>query len=731
MNIHLDTLIRMSIRKKLLSAFIFLILIVAVTGGFGFTFIRLIRQNVELLTNVVSPLNSMSNEIYNDMLQFNILTFNLQNAATQAAIDQYAVDFKRLEEQFKQKTTGLEQFTDKLDTTLNLKNLKDNQDLFFENLHLAESSQSLKLGQIRTIKETLARFNQKRSQLDESLEAYIQSARTSIGQAEEKGMVLAMNPEAALLDATDLIKQMFEKTLPVLYKGDELRTFLTILQDLTKSFLLETETPAMDTIQQSFMENTEKITSRLKRLKRKLETDEILKIYETVVTQFDELFTLVLGEQGLFAAHRKLLEHQNSIKQLQASLEDVTRKFKAEITSVLEKSNEINHQVQDTTGNRVRTAQFYIGIIVLIGFIAGVSGAVIIIASIIKPLNRLRQIVHEVEKTSDFSLRSDLAVEDEVGQTSSAFNAHMARIQTALSDVNTVMASISKGNFSKSVLSQQDGDLDLLKQSINESIKLLSQTIEGVITVGSHVGAKADTLSESTTNLKKSAIHQAENLKSISLSMDEIESMAKNNENSAVQVLEFSDRAISEVNSGNRQMSDMLLSMKKIEETGSDVGNAIKIIDDIASQTHLLALNAAIEAVRVGEVGRGFAVVAQEIRALAGRSAKAAKDSDALIKKSIEEVKKGMENADHTAAALSEIYETVERVNRLVNAISDASVEQSSRIKNTNLSVARMNEAIVKDSVVVEETVAAVDELKKESTDLQGVLGRFILKKKP
>jgi len=538
-----------------------------------------------------------------------------------------------------------------------------------------------------------------------------------------------MTSDATVKDATDLISHMFGSSLPVLYKGSELRTYLTNLQDYTKSYLLESDLETLDPVQDSFKKLAKKIKSRLKRLKRKLKNDEIVNIYNNMILGFDDLFSIVLAEDGLFAFHKASLVVNSDIKDLQKQLENVTGNFKKEISLVLEKSSQINRDVQNTTKNRVKTAQFYIGIIVVIGFIAAASGGIAIIRTITKPLYELKKIVLEVESSSDFSLRADSSNQDEVGQTTKAFNSHMERIQSALYDVNIVMKSVSEGDFSESVMSRQDGDLKQLKKSINNSIELLSKTIEGVIDISRNVDQKTDELSDSAMVFKKSTSDQTRNLKKISSAMDEIETMAKGNENNASQVREFSDKAINEVNSGNEQMHEMLLSMKKIEETGSDVGKAIKVINDIASQTHLLALNAAIEAVRVGEIGKGFAVVAQEVRDLAGRSAKAAKDTDNLIKKSILEVKKGKENADHTAEALNEINKTVEKVNDLVSSISSASVEQSSRIENTNISISTMNDTIIQDSAIVEQTVSAVHNLKDQSKELQDVLGRFTLKK--
>ncbi|NTF10630.1 hypothetical protein G6L37_32040 [Agrobacterium rubi] len=174
-------------------------------------------------------------------------------------------------------------------------------------------------------------------------------------------------------------------------------------------------------------------------------------------------------------------------------------------------------------------------------------------------------------------------------------------------------------------------------------------------------------------------------------------------------------------------MQTAISAMKEIEKSASEMGSIISVIDEIAFQTNLLALNAGVEAARAGEAGKGFAVVAQEVRELAQRSAKAAKEIKALIVASGTQVQSGVDLARQTGSSLDRIVSEVREISQHVKAIAEAAKEHSTGLQEINTAVNVMDQGTQQNAATVEQSTAASHGLAREAAALNALLSQFDL----
>jgi methyl-accepting chemotaxis protein len=165
--------------------------------------------------------------------------------------------------------------------------------------------------------------------------------------------------------------------------------------------------------------------------------------------------------------------------------------------------------------------------------------------------------------------------------------------------------------------------------------------------------------------------------------------------------------------------------MSAIQASSNQVGQIIGVIDEIAFQTNLLALNAGVEAARAGDAGRGFAVVASEVRALAQRSAGAAKEIKALISASTQQVNAGVNLVSETGDALQRIVKQVSQINGLVTEIADSAQEQSTALAQVNSAVNQMDQVTQQNAAMVEQSTAASHALVRDGDELASLMAQF------
>lgn len=719
---------RLNIRTKLIVSFAFLLLMMVCAGGAGLFFTSQIKTKVEILSQVASPLNATANYLANDMLKSHATILYLLSLNDRSGIDAQKQLLGTLKTTIDQNMKHLARLAGTQGVNLDIKELEQHLAGFFSQSGNAVLAHENMLEKERLSSDKLAEFDRNRQDLDKRLSLFLESSQIAIGEREDEGRKLAMTQATKVKEISGLLLDMFQQDLPVLYQGQNLTTFLIEFQDIIKLLVLEKKIARIDTYQENFQALAQKTDSRIKRLKRKLRTQAQKKTFDEMVQGFDTLRDVTLATDGLFRLRTGYLEAVGNIQEMRATLSDATVSVKKTIEKWLAVSDRMNTNVQESTRKGVSLALFYISVIVVAGILIGILAAVLIISAITTPLSRLQEKVLQVEETSDFSVRVGSEKSDEVGKTAMAFDSLMSAFESAVLDINTVMTSLSQGNFSLSMTSDQKGDLARLKDRINESIALLAQSIARIIDISDQVKKDAIAVSGSAKVLSDNAQAQSTAIEEISASVSQIEARARNNETHALEVRTISSHALEEILKGREQMAAMLASMEKIKETSASVAGVIGVINDIASQTTLLSLNASIEAARAGEAGKGFAVVAQEVKDLANRSGKAASDTNRQILSAISEVEKGVASADQNAAVLEKINTIVNEVDGLVLQISDSSANQTARIEEISKGLTHMSEAVAENKSVARQTADSYEKMAERSVHMHEVLSVFKLK---
>ena len=222
---------------------------------------------------------------------------------------------------------------------------------------------------------------------------------------------------------------------------------------------------------------------------------------------------------------------------------------------------------------------------------------------------------------------------------------------------------------------------------------------------------------------------QASALEETAASMEQLNVTVRQNADNAQTANQLALSASDVAQQGGTVVERVVDTMKGISASSHRIADIINVIDGIAFQTNILALNAAVEAARAGEQGRGFAVVASEVRALAKRSADAAKEIKDLITTSLERVENGSTLADQAGGTMQDMVGAIRRVTDIMGEISAASHEQSSGVAQVGEAITQMDQATQQNAALVEESAAAAQGLRNQAESLLRAISRFQLER--
>ncbi|MFN3856198.1 MAG: PAS domain-containing methyl-accepting chemotaxis protein [Caulobacter sp.] len=332
------------------------------------------------------------------------------------------------------------------------------------------------------------------------------------------------------------------------------------------------------------------------------------------------------------------------------------------------------------------------------------------------------RLVKVVKFASDITAaqQAELAAEAERG----AAREVQGRVVQAL---GAALSRLAAGDLSSRLPADFPSDYRQLHHDFDSAVAELERVVGAIVEAGQAIGGQAQHISHAADELSQRSERQAASLEETAAALNQITATVRRTADGSREAQGVVERACGNARSSGEVVDEAIAAMQRIEASARQIGQIVGVIDEIAFQTNLLALNAGVEAARAGDAGRGFAVVAQEVRALAQRSAEAAREIRTLIAESSREVGDGVALVGRTGEALRQIVEEVGDITRLVGEIAASAGEQSLGLSEVNISINEMDRLTQQNAAMVDQSTAAGHALVEQAGELARLTDHFQL----
>jgi len=333
-------------------------------------------------------------------------------------------------------------------------------------------------------------------------------------------------------------------------------------------------------------------------------------------------------------------------------------------------------------------------------------------------------VIKAVMLDMDYGISSYLDALDEERQ-----RAESARLdgeqKTALAVKAAALKLLAAGDLRARINDELAPEFSQLKADFNEAVAKLQAAVSAVAHSVAGIRLGAEEIASASEDLSRRTERQAASLEETAAAVEQLTASVKQTAGGAGEAAKVVAAMKTDTTESGEVVKRAVSAMGGIEGSSQQISKIIAVIDEIAFQTNLLALNAGVEAARAGDAGRGFAVVAQEVRALAQRSAHAAKEIKGLIASSAADVGVGVDLVRQTGVSLRKNIDQVVGVDHLVGDIATSAREQATSLNEVNIAVNQMDQMTQQNAAMVEQATAATRSLKDETDELARLIAKF------
>jgi methyl-accepting chemotaxis protein len=712
----------MKLRAKLASAFLCLSLLIAICGASGLLFVYRIGATVAVFADVTSPLLGQTVFLADNAQRMRAVFLDTVNKSAGPARDT-GEDLGGLDlaaglaiEKFRRLLTEAK-------LPVRLGEIQRLQHEFSQGLQTMLSAHTRQQIALLSTQERLRQFQADRQEFDALLRTITARGEALISQARDQAAVQVSARTATVAGLNELFSSTMNEGYPLVQGLYKLTRDTVTLQEAATSYINITQPESLPAVERRATLTFDNANEVIDRVASRLQTAEGQGYVRRFKAGLQELHDRLTGDSGLFAAYRDYLKLKSEIASLQTAVAEIETRYMSSLEEVRALVERHNEGAKARAGQMIRQALVFIGAVVMAGLLIGLLFSLIFADRIVRPITRITETMTTLA-AGDLDVRVPAQRRtDEIGDMAAALqvfkdNAITARSLIEEREREQAVKEERTQRVTKLCTAHERSITDLLRalNSAATDMRSTSQTMHAIVReTGEQAMAAAGASQEANSNVQTAAAATEE----LSASTAQINNRALHSAQIANKAAEETERAGTVV--------------QELHSTASEIGEVVRMIDEIASQTNLLALNATIEAARAGEAGRGFGVVAGEVKHLAGQTAKATADIAArvaAIQSATEQAVKAIQGVRGTIGEMREISRfvatTMESQSTATHEIAVNTGLVASATAQVTANAQSVSSSMESTGSAANQVVEAAVDLNRQAEALRAEIGSFL-----